>query len=63
MLLLPFALVGVVWLVFLTNFKMSVAVAVGFIELAGVATETGTIMLIHLDYALDMACWPCRARA
>ena len=49
---LPFALVGGVWLMALMGFNMSVAVAVGFIALAGVAAETGVVMLIYLDHAL-----------
>lgn len=53
MLSLPFALVGGVWLLWWLGFNMSVAVAVGFIALAGVAAETGVIMLIYLDHALD----------
>jgi Cu(I)/Ag(I) efflux system membrane protein CusA/SilA len=48
---LPFALVGGVWLMAYLNFNMSVAVAVGFIALAGVAAETGVVMLIYLDHA------------
>ncbi len=52
MLSLPFALVGGVWLMWWMNFNLSVAVAVGFIALAGVAAETGVIMLIYLDHAL-----------
>ncbi|TDH62325.1 efflux RND transporter permease subunit [Dankookia rubra] len=61
MLSVPFALVGGVWLMLLMNFNMSVAVAVGFIALAGVAAETGVIMLIYLDQALDAARGRCRA--
>ena len=53
MLSLPFALVGGVWLMWVMGFNMSVAVAVGFIALAGVAAETGVIMLIYLNYALE----------
>ena len=52
MLSLPFALVGGFWLVWWIGFNMSVAVAVGFIALAGVAAETGVVMLIYLDHAL-----------
>nr|WP_210332545.1 CusA/CzcA family heavy metal efflux RND transporter [Methylocystis sp. L43] len=52
MLSLPFALVGGVWLMWWLNFNMSVAVAVGFIALAGVAAETGVVMLIYLDQAM-----------
>ncbi len=48
----PFALVGGVWLMWLLNYNMSVAAAVGFIALAGVAAETGVVMLIYLDHAL-----------
>jgi len=51
MLSLPFALVGGVWLMWLLGYNMSVAVAIGFIALAGVASETGVIMLIYLDHA------------
>jgi Cu(I)/Ag(I) efflux system membrane protein CusA/SilA len=51
MLSLPFALVGGVWLMWLLGYNMSVAVAIGFIALAGVAAETGVIMLIYLDHA------------
>jgi len=52
MLSLPFALVGGVWLMWWLGFNMSVAVAVGFIPLAGVAAETGVVMLIYLDQAM-----------
>ncbi|HKX64979.1 MAG TPA: CusA/CzcA family heavy metal efflux RND transporter [Rhizomicrobium sp.] len=52
MLSVPFALTGGFWLVHLMGFNMSVAVAVGFIALAGVAAETGVVMLIYLDNAL-----------
>ncbi len=51
MLSVPFALVGGVWLMWLLGYHASVAVAVGFIALAGVAAETGVIMLIYLDHA------------
>ena len=53
MLSLPFALVGGMWLMWWLGFNLSVAVAVGFIALAGVAAETGVIMLIYLDHALE----------
>jgi Cu(I)/Ag(I) efflux system membrane protein CusA/SilA len=52
MLSLPFALVGGLWLMWWLGFNLSVAVAVGFIALAGVAAETGVVMLIYLDNAL-----------
>ena len=51
MLSLPFALVGGVWFVWLLGYNWSVAVAIGFIALAGVAAETGVVMLIYLDHA------------
>jgi copper/silver efflux system protein len=53
MLSLPFALVGGLWLLWWLGFNMSVAVAVGFIALAGVAAETGVVMLIYLDHATE----------
>ncbi len=53
MLSVPFALVGGVWLMWLLDYNMSVAVAVGFIALAGVAAETGVVMLIYLDHAWE----------
>ncbi|MEQ1754334.1 MAG: CusA/CzcA family heavy metal efflux RND transporter [Micropepsaceae bacterium] len=51
MLSVPFALVGGLWLMYALGFNFSVAVAVGFIALAGVAAETGVVMLIYLDSA------------
>ncbi|KQW17368.1 cation transporter [Afipia sp. Root123D2] len=51
MLSLPFALVGGLWLMWALGFNLSVAVAVGFIALAGVAAETGVVMLIYLNQA------------
>src|ERR1019366_157010 len=53
MLSVPFALVGGACLMWWLGYNMSVAVAVGFIALAGVAAETGVIMLIYLDQALN----------
>ena len=55
MLSLPFALVGGLWLMWWLGFNLSVAVAVGFIALAGVAAETGVVMLIYLNHAFDEA--------
>ena len=51
MLSLPFALVGGVWMMWLLGYNLSIAVAVGFIALAGVAAETGVVMLVYLDHA------------
>jgi len=48
---LPFALIGGIWLMYLLDYNFSVAVGVGFIALAGVAAETGVIMIIYLDHA------------
>ncbi len=55
MLSVPFSLVGGVWLMYLLDYNLSVAVAVGFIALVGVAAETGVVMLIYLDHALEAA--------
>ncbi len=52
MLSLPFALVGGLWLLWWMGFNLSVAVMIGFIALAGVAAETGVVMLVYLDHAL-----------
>lgn len=52
MLSLPFALVGGIWLMWWQGFNVSVAVVVGFIALAGVAAETGVVMLLYLDQAV-----------
>ncbi|MGE5791327.1 MAG: efflux RND transporter permease subunit [Bacteroidota bacterium] len=53
MLSLPFSLIGGLWFVHALGYNMSVAVAVGFIALAGVAAETGVVMLIYLDHAWE----------
>ncbi|MEA3246071.1 MAG: efflux RND transporter permease subunit, partial [Gemmatimonadota bacterium] len=58
MLTLPFALVGGLWFIWALGYNWSVAVAIGFIALAGVAAETGVVMLIYLDHA-----WRERAAA
>ncbi len=52
MLSLPFALVGGIWLLYAFDYNLSVAVGVGFIALAGLAAETGVVMLVYLDEAL-----------
>lgn len=49
----PFALVGGVWLMWALDYNFSVAVAVGFIALAGVAAETGVVMIVYLDEAWE----------
>jgi Cu(I)/Ag(I) efflux system membrane protein CusA/SilA len=58
MLSLPFALVGGIWFIWVLGYNWSVAVAIGFIALAGVAAETGVVMLIYLDHA-----WKSRGAA
>ncbi|WP_279050743.1 efflux RND transporter permease subunit [Cedecea davisae] len=50
---LPFSLIGGVWLLYLLGYNLSVAGAVGFIALAGVAAEFGVIMVLYLNQALD----------
>jgi Cu(I)/Ag(I) efflux system membrane protein CusA/SilA len=62
MLSLPFALVGGVWLIDVLDYNLSVAVAVGFIALAGVAAEFGVVMLVYLDSALTARCAEGRLR-
>ncbi|SHI02695.1 efflux RND transporter permease subunit [Ferrimonas marina] len=52
MLSLPFALVGSAWLLYLLEFNLSVAVAVGMIALAGVAAEFGVVMQVYLNNAI-----------
>ncbi|MGE4012068.1 MAG: efflux RND transporter permease subunit [Alphaproteobacteria bacterium] len=61
MLSLPFSLVGGLWLMHWMDFNLSVASAVGFIALAGVAAETGVIMLIYLNQALEEVRSECRS--
>ena len=48
---LPFALVGGVWLLWALDYNLSIAAAVGFIALAGVAAETGVVMILYLNLA------------
>jgi Cu(I)/Ag(I) efflux system membrane protein CusA/SilA len=52
MLSVPFALVGGIWLMYALGYNLSVAVAVGFIALLGVAAEIGVVILIYIDHAL-----------
>jgi copper/silver efflux system protein len=51
MLSMPFALVGGVWFIWMLDYNWSVSVAIGFLALAGVAAETGVVMLIYLNHA------------
>jgi Cu(I)/Ag(I) efflux system membrane protein CusA/SilA len=52
MLTLPFALLGGIWLMFLLGYNMSVASAVGFIALGGVAAEIGILMLVYVNHSV-----------
>jgi len=53
MMSVPFALIGGIWYLFLLKYNMSIAVWVGLIALAGVAAETGSIMIVYLDEAYN----------
>ena len=53
MLCVPFALVGGMWLVYLLGYNLSVAVAVGFIALAGVSVEIGVLVLTFIDHEVE----------
>ena len=57
MLSVPFGVIGGMWLVWLAGYNLSVAVAVGFIALAGIAVETAIVMLIYIDHEMR-AHWP-----
>ncbi|MGE0278052.1 MAG: efflux RND transporter permease subunit [Nitrospiraceae bacterium] len=61
MLSVPFSLVGGLWLMYALGYNLSVAAAVGFIALAGVAAQTGVVMLLYLDNALEDARGRCAA--
>lgn len=61
MLSLPFGLIGGLWAVYLAGYNMSVAVAVGFIALGGIAVETAVVMLLYID--LQVREHPPRTRA
>jgi copper/silver efflux system protein len=53
LLAVPFSMIGAVWLLYLLDYNMSVAVWVGVIALAGVDAETGVIMLLYLEHAYE----------
>lgn len=61
MLSVPFSLVGGLWLMYALGYNFSVAAAVGFIALAGVAAQTGVVMLLYLDHALENTLARCAA--
>ncbi|MDX1506644.1 MAG: CusA/CzcA family heavy metal efflux RND transporter [Woeseiaceae bacterium] len=51
MLSVPFSLMGAVWLIWLLQYKLSIAVWVGMIAVAGLAVELGLLMMVYLDLA------------
>ncbi len=53
MLSVPFSMVGGIWLLYLLDYNMSIAVAIGFIGLVGIAAESGMVMLVYLDQTLE----------
>lgn len=50
----PFALTGSIWILYLLKYNLSIAVWVGMIALAGLAAETGVVMIVYLDEAFEM---------
>jgi Cu(I)/Ag(I) efflux system membrane protein CusA/SilA len=50
---IPFALVGTVWLLWLLEYRLSTAVWIGVIALAGLAAQTGIVMIVYIDHALE----------
>ncbi|MFT6094974.1 MAG: Cu(I)/Ag(I) efflux system membrane protein CusA/SilA [Pseudohongiellaceae bacterium] len=60
---LPLALIGGIWLMYLSDFNFSVAVGVGFIALAGVSVEIGMIMLIYLNQSYHAMLDDCRTQS
>jgi Cu(I)/Ag(I) efflux system membrane protein CusA/SilA len=50
---LPFSLIGGIWLIYMFGFNTSVAIYIGFIALAGLAAETGVVMLVYLNETLN----------
>lgn len=60
---LPLAMVGSIWLMYIQGYNFSVAVAVGFIALAGVAVEIGVIMLVYLNQAYNEMIEKCAAQS
>jgi Cu(I)/Ag(I) efflux system membrane protein CusA/SilA len=50
---IPFALVGTIWLLWLLEYRLSTAVWIGVIALAGLAAQTGIIMIVYIDHALE----------
>ena len=50
---IPFALVGSVWLLWFLDYRLSTAVWVGVIALVGLAAQTGIVMIVYIDHALE----------
>jgi copper/silver efflux system protein len=50
---IPFALVGTIWLLWLLDYRLSTAVWIGVIALVGLAAQTGIVMIVYIDHALD----------
>ena len=50
---IPFAMVGTVWLLWLLDYRLSTAVWIGIIALAGLAAQTGIVMIVYIDHALE----------
>ncbi len=50
---IPFALVGTIWLLWLLDYRLSTAVWIGVIALAGLAAQTGIVMIVYIDHALE----------
>jgi Cu(I)/Ag(I) efflux system membrane protein CusA/SilA len=63
LLAVPFSAVGAIWLLWLLDYNLSIAVWVGLIALLGVDAETGVFMLLYLDLALDERRWQGRLRS
>src|SRR5438093_8724749 len=55
LLAVPFSLVGAVWLLWILNYNISIAVWVGMIALMGLDAETGVFMLLFLDLSYESA--------
>jgi Cu(I)/Ag(I) efflux system membrane protein CusA/SilA len=51
LLAVPFSLIGAIWMLWLLDYHLSVAVWVGIIALAGLDAQTGVVMLLYLDLA------------
>ena len=50
---IPFALVGDIWLLWLLDYRLSTAVWIGVIALVGLAAQTGIVMIVYIEHALE----------